>query len=70
MSGHSLLQACTVCYLQAGSTPVCEQWTGLCGVSYLPCTALAGMNIAATGSNLASAEESKSVSSNGPMGVE
>lgn len=38
-------------------------------MSSLPYTAMAGMDIAATGSKLALAHESTSVSSNGPMGV-
>lgn len=58
-----------VCGLQGGSSPVCELWRGLCGVSSLPFTAMAGMDIAATGIKLALAHESTSVSSNGPMGV-
>lgn len=60
-----------LCMLLAGRVNSCVRaMDGLCGVSSLPCTAFAGMNIAATESNLASAEESTSVSSNGPMGVE
>lgn len=55
----------------AGSGPECELWRGLCGVSSLPYTALAGVDIAAAaaGSKLALEQESTSVSSDGPMGV-
>lgn len=55
--------------VQAGSRPVCELWRGLCGVSSLPYTASAGVDIAAAGSKLALAQESTSVSSDGPMRV-
>lgn len=53
----------------AGTIPVCELWRGLYGVSSLPYTALAGVDVAAAGTKLALAQESTSVSSNGPMGV-
>lgn len=73
MRGHTVpLQPTTrvaVRGVQAGSSPVCEPWRALCGMSSLPYTALSGVEIAAAGSKLASAQASTSVSSNGPMGV-
>lgn len=65
----SLLLQAVVREVQAGSNPVCKLWSGLCEVSSLPYTALAGVDIAAAGSKLALAQESTSVSSNGPMRV-
>lgn len=51
------------------SNLLCKLWRGQCGVGSLPYTASAGFDIAAAGVKLALAQDSTSVSSDGPMRV-